>query len=78
MLITTLTIIISSTASTTAALTELATPAGPPRVASPLWQLITATSTAKTIALTIASVRSPTVENDENVAMNEPGVPFWM
>jgi hypothetical protein len=73
-----LTIISNSTDSTTAAFTEFATPAGPPRVSKPLWQQMIATIVEKTAPLTIASVMSPTVAKDANVAMNEPGVPFWM
>src|SRR5690606_2324748 len=72
----TLTIIRSRIDATTVALTESATPAGPPRVDRPLWQATTATIAPKTAALIMVSTKSPIVAKDANVVTKLPGVPF--
>src|SRR5690606_2714747 len=72
---TTLVIISSRMDATTVAFTELATPAGPPLVVSPLSQATIATIAAKTTDLIRVSTRSPTVANDANVVTKLPGAP---
>src|SRR5690348_8396118 len=74
---TTLTTISSRMDSTTAALTELATPVGPPAVDNPFWQDTTATMAPKITAFTSATTMSPVVAKEANVATKLPGAPFW-
>lgn len=73
----TLTIISTRIASTTAAFTESATPVGPPLVDKPFWQATTATMPPYTTAFSNATIMSPVVANDENVATKLPGAPRW-
>ena len=71
----TLTIISTRIASTTAALTEFATPVGPPLVDSPFCAETTATMAPKMIAFTSARIMSSVVANDANVDTKLPGAP---
>lgn len=54
---------------TTAVLTELATPPGPPRVLSPVSQAMIAASRPNSSDLTSATSRSKVTANEEKVAM---------
>lgn len=60
---------------TTVALTELATPAGPPLVVRPLSHATMATMAPNTRDLIKVSTRSPTVAKDAKVITKLPGAP---
>ena len=72
-----MTIISSRIASTTAALTEFATPVGPPTVDRPFCADTTATMAPKMTAFASARIMSSVVANDANVETKLPGAPFW-